>query len=389
MKSTGNHSPTSFWERSTFLSQQDFLIIGSGIVGLSTAISIRRLAPNAKITILERGVLPCGASTKNAGFACFGSLSELLMHEKHEGSAAMLEMVTLRYDGLKLLLRNVSAAEIEYVASGNYETFTQSQRDLFEHCADNRERINTQLKKLLGEDQVFQDAESDIPKFGLEQVSHLFFNRAEGQLHSGKLLLALQRRAQEQHIQILTGFNVKDFSDGLGGVEVISSDGYSISGKIAVFATNAFTTPLLPELANSLKPGRGQVLVTKPVSGLKLNGCFHYDEGYFYFRRIEDRVLLGGGRNLNFEGESTTDFNITTQIQQALDKLLRDVILPYCDYEVDYRWSGIMCFGPESQPIIRTVRPKIIAAVRMSGMGVAIGSLVGERAARVAVESLG
>jgi glycine/D-amino acid oxidase-like deaminating enzyme len=310
------------------------------------------------------------------------------MHEKQEGTAAMLEVVKMRYDGLQLLLKNVAADEIEYAACGNYETFTAEQSNLYEECVAQRERLNLELNKLLGEKEVFANADKDISTFGLGEIKHLFFNRAEGRLHSGRLLAVLQRKAQQQGIQILTGFEVKDFSEDLSGVRVCSTSGHSISGAIAVLATNAFTTKLLPELADEIKPGRGQVLVTKPIKDLKLDSCFHYDHGYFYFRRIEDRVLLGGGRNLDFGGESTTDFDITSQIQTALDTLLREVILPYTEYEVDYRWSGIMCFGPECRPIIRKIRARVIAAVRMSGMGVAIGSLVAEQAAKLALENL-
>ncbi|CAN5175283.1 hypothetical protein BH23BAC1_BH23BAC1_40990 [soil metagenome] len=53
----------SIWEHQSFL-KYDFIVIGAGIVGLSTAISLRELNPKASILILERGVLPIGASTK-------------------------------------------------------------------------------------------------------------------------------------------------------------------------------------------------------------------------------------------------------------------------------------------------------------------------------------
>ena len=67
----------SYWEYKTWLSNIDFTIVGSGIVGLNTALQLKNRFPKAKILILEKGVLPQGASTKNAGFACFGSISEL------------------------------------------------------------------------------------------------------------------------------------------------------------------------------------------------------------------------------------------------------------------------------------------------------------------------
>ena len=68
----------SYWERESFFRDIDVAVIGSGIVGLSAALRARELAPSARIAVLERGALPIGASTRNAGFACFGSVSELL-----------------------------------------------------------------------------------------------------------------------------------------------------------------------------------------------------------------------------------------------------------------------------------------------------------------------
>ncbi|MBQ0741417.1 FAD-binding oxidoreductase, partial [Aquimarina celericrescens] len=73
----------SYWEQHTWFDNVDFCIVGSGIVGLSCALQLRKKHPKAKILILEKGILPQGASTKNAGFACFGSASELLSDMKN------------------------------------------------------------------------------------------------------------------------------------------------------------------------------------------------------------------------------------------------------------------------------------------------------------------
>ena len=86
----------SFWEKETFLTNVDYLIIGSGIVGLSTAIHLKKKQPNKKVLILERGYLPTGASTKNAGFACIGSASELLDDLNHCSENEVFETVEKR-----------------------------------------------------------------------------------------------------------------------------------------------------------------------------------------------------------------------------------------------------------------------------------------------------
>ena len=68
----------SYWELKEWFTNVDFTIVGSGIVGLNCALTLKKKHPTATILVLEKGMLPQGASSKNAGFACFGSLSELV-----------------------------------------------------------------------------------------------------------------------------------------------------------------------------------------------------------------------------------------------------------------------------------------------------------------------
>ena len=93
----------SYWEKNIYLTDIDYLIIGSGIVGLSTALELRLRDSNAKIIILERGYLPTGASTKNAGFTCFGSPSEILDDISNFGIENIKETILLRWRGLETL----------------------------------------------------------------------------------------------------------------------------------------------------------------------------------------------------------------------------------------------------------------------------------------------
>ncbi|MGZ3867219.1 MAG: FAD-dependent oxidoreductase, partial [Bacteroidia bacterium] len=127
-------------------------------------------------------------------------------------------------------------------------------------------------------------------------------------------------------------------------------------------------------------PARAQVLVTSPIKNLKLKGTFHYQQGYYYFRNIDNRILFGGGRNLDFEKEETTEFGLTNIVQNKLKDILHNNILPGKDYTIEHRWSGIMGVGSEKKPIIKHVSKNVVCAVRMGGMGVAIGCLVGEMA---------
>jgi len=63
-------------------------------------------------------------------------------------------------------------------------------------------------------------------------------------------------------------------------------------------------------------------LVTKPIDGLRLKGVFHYDEGFYYFRNYKDRIIFGGGRNLDFENEESFQFRYNFKIIDDLENKL-------------------------------------------------------------------
>ena len=146
-----------------------------------------------------------------------------------------------------------------------------------------------------------------------------------------------------------------------------------------MICTNGYARELLPNM--DVIPARGQVLKTAPIPGLKLRGTFHYDEGFYYFRDHAGGVLLGGGRNLDFAGETTTVDGTTPLIQDALEKLLCEVILPEQPFTIIQRWSGIMGMGNSKTPIIEKRSERVAVAVRLGGMGVAIGIRVARQAA--------
>ena len=130
-----------------------------------------------------------------------------------------------------------------------------------------------------------------------------------------------------------------------------------------------------------MQPARNQVLVTKPIPELKIKGTFHLDEGYTYFRNIDNRILLGGGRNLDLTGEQTDALGTSETIQAYLEKTLSQIILPQTPVEIDYRWSGILGVGAQKKPILKPLSEHVFCGVRLGGMGVAIGSQIGKELA--------
>lgn len=364
----------SYWENETFLKRYDYVIVGSGIVGLFAALKLRENEPNASIAILEKGILPEGASTKNAGFACFGSASELLDDLNTSSEEAVIELVSKRKEGLTLLRQTLGDQSINYEPFGGYEIFLEKDEELFNTCVQRLNYLNELLHPVF-KAAVFSKV---IDRFNFKNTKeYLIFNQFEGQLNTGKMMQVLLQKVQMAGVAIFTKQQVKNYHENSLHVSVSTDDFELHCGKL-LFATNAFASQLIPV---KVTPGRAQVLVTKPIANLDIKGSFHLDRGYFYFRNIDNRILFGGGRNLDFEGETTTEFGTTISIQNQLKTYLESVILPETPFEIDYSWSGIMGLGGEKSPIVQQLSDRTYCGVRLGGMGVAIGSLVGSELA--------
>ena len=180
-------------------------------------------------------------------------------------------------------------------------------------------------------------------------------------------------------IKILNSVSVESFEEATNSVH-IKTNQFDFKTQKLFIATNGFAKQLMDE---EVKPARAQVLITKPIKNLHIKGTFHLDKGYYYFRNIDDRILFGGGRNLDFKGEETTELKETELIQNMLEALLRTTILPNIAFEIDHRWSGIMGVGSQKKPIVKQIKANVYCGVRLGGMGIAIGSSIGKELAQL------
>ncbi|HYH16853.1 MAG TPA: FAD-dependent oxidoreductase, partial [Flavisolibacter sp.] len=315
----------SIWEKETFFAPQDIIIAGSGFVGLWSAYFLKKKNPELKITIIDRGIIPTGASTRNAGFACFGSLSELIHDIKTMGVDKTLSLVEMRYKGLERIQKHFDATQINFELCGGYELYdhTMNAEQLEEHI----QYLNTLIKPITNAKKTYKKVDERIETFGFAQTTHLVKNNLEGYLHSGKLVQALLHRVQGMGVQVLNGITITEIIQKGKGVELLTNQSFHFKADQLLICTNAFAKDLLPEA--DVVPARGQVLVTSPIPNLPWRGTFHADEGFYYFRNLGDRVLLGGARNKAFEAETTTEMTPSDLIQSALEEYLQNTILPY------------------------------------------------------------
>lgn len=368
----------SYWEHKSWFSNVDFTIVGSGIVGINCAIRLKEKYPNSHILILEKGSLPQGASTKNAGFACFGSASEILSDLDRHTEEEVVQLVQKRWDGIQRLRNLLGDEAIGFELHGSHELFPLEKPQLYKNCLESIPYLNSLMEPIFGQKPF--DTSNNCFNFANIQEKYIT-HRLEGQLDTGKMMRSLIQKCLSMGIPILNGVMVEEVVESNGKATIKTTDFEFVSKKVFV-ATNGFASKL--SKLEMVRPARAQVLVTEPIKNLHIKGTFHFDEGYYYFRNIDGRILFGGGRNLDFKTEETTEFGETQIIQDKLETLLRNMILPDHPLKIERRWSGIMGVGAQKSPIVKQVSNSIYCGVRLGGMGVALGSLVGKELAELA-----
>ncbi len=352
----------SYWEKTAWKQSPDLLIVGGGIVGASTALFYKEKYPDRDVLIVERGEIPEGASTRNAGFACIGSMSEHLADMEISGKETVLNRIERRWRGLQLLRNTLGDEAIGYEPVGGREIFTDE--ELYDTCRGRITELNKQLADRLGEKEIYSITEIG----GLSAIK----NRVEGALHSGKLMRSLHQKIAEKGVRVWWNKSIDSVKPG----SVTLSDGEEIQADKIVLATNGFTSGLTD---TTIKPARGYLFVSKPIENLPWCGTFHYNKGYIYFRNVGDCLMLGGARDLDKERETTSEFGVNKTIKNHLVEFANGVLNLPEDWEIEMEWSGIMGMTPDKEPIIKPVDENVWMAAGLSGMGIAIGMDVAKK----------
>ncbi len=368
----------SIWEKETWYSHQDILIVGAGLMGLWSALELKQRKPSLQITIIERNTTPLGASTRNAGFACFGSPTELIHNADTIGTDAMLQIVAQRHKGIEKIKAHFPQAAIGFDPCGGYECINNDYKG-WNNLNDQISWLNRSLQSVTGKEQSFTRSDEKLSQLGLRGFDALIENVSEASLHSGRLVQSLTQKVLAAGVTILYGMEIESWEKKNHQILIFTKQEQRLSATQLLFCTNAFTHTLLPEL--HITPGRGQVVVTTPIEGLAMKGTFHFDEGFYYWRNLGNRILLGGARNRAFEEEETLDLSGSDKIKEALMMFLQAHLDPSYQFRIEHHWSGIMGFTDDKRPFLGRVSEGVFASIACNGMGVALTPVIAEDAA--------
>ncbi len=360
----------SYWEKELYNQKHNLIVVGAGLTGLSSAYFFKKKHPDAKILVVDRGFYPIGASTRNAGFACIGSVGELVSDLELETEEVIKQRIQDRYNGLLLLRETLGDENIDYDACGGWEIFTDP--DEYARLTEYVPHLNSIMEEMIGEKEVFEA--------GTYLSFPSFFNRVEGMLHPGKMIRTLYEKCIQSGIEFRWNTNIDHIDTEKNLVSTQSHIRFQADRLI--IATNAFTNSVFPKI--NIKPGRGYVFITKEIDQLKWKGTFHYNKGYVYFRNVGDnRILIGGGRNVNYDAETTSEFGVNQEIKKYLVSFANDTLELPDGWQIEQEWSGIMGFTESKSYILENIDKNCVLAAGLSGMGVALGMNLGKKASEL------
>jgi gamma-glutamylputrescine oxidase len=156
----------------------------------------------------------------------------------------------------------------------------------------------------------------------------------------------------------------------------VRAGGGQASARVLVIATNAFAPGLCPALAPLIQPRRGQMLSTAPLGAMLYPRPTSAHWGYRYWRQTPDlRLVIGGWRDTDLDGETGYDDRATEPIQRAIEQGLAEIVAG--DVTIERRWAGTMGFARDGRPLVgwldATHHLAICAGYTGHGMGMAAG----------------
>lgn len=390
---SGSGGPPSVWlakggDPST---AADVVVIGGGVVGLSTAYWLTRMG--RRPLVLEAGHLAGRASGRNAGFLLTGSPEPFTRLAQKVGRDAALGFWELSRENRELLrseLLDSGTIDCAFQPEGSWLAVVDGGHDL-EELRESGEQLAAE-----GFDIEWRKGARVREASGSPRISGGLFQPRDGGLDPVRLCRGI---AQAGGFAVRTGAWVHRIEPAAGGGEggdrlEVVADGGSVTTDRVVVALNAYAPALLPWLAGKIRPVRGQMLALAPAAGGErvMRGVWYLNHGFEYVRELPDgTVLVGGTRRAAERAEIGYLEHPTATVQGSLDDFVHNVYPGLAERRVVHRWAGVMGFTDSGLPLAGEAPglPQMVYAAGFTGHGMSLGFATGRwLAKRVLGETL-
>jgi glycine/D-amino acid oxidase-like deaminating enzyme len=334
----------------------DVVIVGGGVTGCACALTLA--AAGRAVRLLEAGIVAGGASGRNGGFALRGAAPA---YDEVRASLGAEQAGALWQLSERTLARIAELAGDAFRPVGSLRLASD---------AGERDALAREYDALRGDG--FAALWQETLSAPLDRLyAGAILHPPDGALDPARWVRTLALRAA---------------AAGAALVEQRPVDPEELAGfddAAVVVAVDGSTAALLPELAALVRPVRGQMLATEPLSE-RLFARPHYARGgYDYWQQLPDgRLVLGGRRDTDLAAERSSRDETTPLIQDELDALARELL--GVSPRVTHRWAGVWGETADRLPLAGRLpgHERLWIASGYSGHGNVLGFACGELVAR-------
>lgn len=352
----------------------DVVVVGGGIMGLSTALHAVRLGMS--VQVLEAGEIGQGASGLNGGQVIPGLKYDpewLLEHFGEERGEALVNFAASTADAVFELIRDeqlsVPFAQKGWIQAAHTEVALKA--------AANRDR----QWRARGADVKLLSATEIASMTGARGYLGGWHDRRAGVIDPLAYTSELARVAAAAGVRIAERQRVVRLTNAADIWRISTENGAELQAKAVVLATNAYTDGLIPGLAETIVPLHSFQIATAPLppdlaATILPEGQAVSDSRRIlvYYRKSADGRLVLGGRGRMALPSSAGDW---AHLERALLRLYPAL----SGLAIERRWFGRVAMTPDHLPHIHEPKRGLVAVVGCQGRGVGLMTALGERLA--------
>ncbi|RWK10075.1 FAD-dependent oxidoreductase [Mesorhizobium sp.] len=352
----------------------DAVIVGGGIMGLSTALHAARAG--LSVQVLEAAAIGQGASGLNGGQVIPGLKYDpewLIGHFGKERGEALVDFAASTADAVFDVIRDEKLA-VPFTRNGWIQAA----------------HTETALKAAAGRDRQWRARGADGKLLDQAEIAAMtgakgylggWLDRRAGVIDPLSYTLELARIASAAGARIAERQQVVKLSSEAGLWRVSVQGGGELRAKSVVLATNAYTDGLLPGLAQTIVPLHSFQIATAPLppelaSTILPGGQAVSDSRRIlvYYRKSADGRLVLGGRGRMALPSGASDW---AHLERALIRLYPAL----AGLAIEKRWFGRVAMTPDHLPHLHEPEKDLLAVVGCQGRGVGLMSALGKRMA--------
>ncbi len=348
----------------------DIAIIGGGLTGVSTALSLSEKGLN--VCLFEAGSIGDGGSGRNGGQICQGWSANFEKLAKFIDPKLHQDMWLTGIEGPPLIKDRIEKYNIDCDVQWGYvhtAIHKGHMRELDDYQRSFEQRGYSQLTALPDKSSLFNYICSDAYIGGL-------YDSGSGHLHPLKYLIGLAKAATKAGTHIYTNSPISSIQTTKHTNKLITENGLIISAEQLIICGNVYLGSVAPKkLRGRIAPVTSSVMATEPLSVSEIEDTIPSkaaiadgNTALNYFRIDKQNRLIFGGRASYL---NTDPLNVEADLKNRMKAVFPNLM----HKKIMQAWSGRIGITVNRLPDFGRVSDTAIYVQGYSGHGVAFSGV--------------